>query len=141
MLCFFHNASCLSIVAFRYTSTTTYTSTITPTCYTTDLLVLGRACTIKTILGVVQVGGKRRRKRSEDVVETRPVVSVDGVEVDYDELIRPHKVRTVCANAGCFSSDAMSLEMDQELRIKYFRPQRWRRRSREKRGIWRGPSR
>ena len=43
---------------------------------------------------MVQVGGKRRRKRSEDVVETRPVVSVDGVEVDYDELIRPHKVRT-----------------------------------------------
>ena len=84
----FPHACCV----FRYTSTTTYTSTVTPTCYTTDLLVLGRACTIKTILGVVQVGGKKRRKRSEDVVETRPVVSVDGVEVDYDELIRPHKV-------------------------------------------------
>ena len=54
--------------------------------------MLGRACTIKTILGVVQIGGKKRRKRSEDVVETRPVVSVDGVEVDYDELIKPHKV-------------------------------------------------
>ena len=82
---------------------------------------------------MVQVGGKRRRKRSEDVVETRPVVSVDGVEVDYDELIRPHKVRTVCK---CFSSDAAIFDMDQELRIKCFRPQRWRRRSRDKRRIW-----
>jgi hypothetical protein len=78
---------------FVYTSTTTYTSTITPTCYTTDLLVLGRACTIKTILNVIQIGGKKRRKRSEDVVQTKPIVSIDGVEVDYDDLIKPQKVR------------------------------------------------
>ncbi len=64
---------------------------MTPTCYTTDLLVLGRGCTIKTILGVINVGGKRKR-RSADVVQTKPIVSVDGVEVDYDDLIKPHKV-------------------------------------------------
>ena len=75
-----------------YTATTTYTSTVIPTCYTTDLLVLGRGCTIKTVLGVVPVGGKKRRKREDDVVQTKPIVTIDGVEVDYDDLIRPQKV-------------------------------------------------
>ena len=88
----------------RIYNTTTFTSTVTPTCYTTNVLVLGRVCqATKTILG------RRRRDASliEDgpIVEMQPIVEMDGKTVDYERLIRPHRVSKSAVkqrNAGCF---------------------------------------
>ena len=75
----------------RIYNTTTFTSTITPTCYTTNVLVLGRVCqATKTILG--------RRKRDASliengpIVEMHPIVEMDGRAVDYEQMIKPQRV-------------------------------------------------
>ena len=79
------------LFSLRIFNTTTFTSTITPTCYTTNVLVLGRVCqATKTILG------KRKREASliEDgpIVATQPIVEVDGKVVDYEQMIKPQRV-------------------------------------------------
>ena len=75
---------------------------MTPTCYTTNVLVLGRVCqATKTILG------RRRRDASlvEDgpIVEMQPIVEVDGKAVDYEQLIRPQRVSESAMIGGSIS--------------------------------------
>jgi hypothetical protein len=67
---------------------------VTPTCYTTNILVLGRVCqATKTILGRKKRGADLRLVEEGPIVgEQIPVVLIDGKEVDYQSLIKPQRV-------------------------------------------------
>ena len=69
-----------------FTSTTTNTVSVTPSCFTTQL----NANNDPIVMCSAPTG---RRKKRSPMLNTKPIVEIDGKKIDYAQFIEPLRVR------------------------------------------------